>query len=136
MISLIFYASLLINAGLFVKLFSDTLSSLLGLEAMYTLSITTAVFILMTNLCTSATLPVTRVMSILGTLSTVVLVLALIAAEILALQELKIASHRQKQSSFSRIMPHSKSGVWSYTSAERVYITDLIACLKTLGIFG
>jgi len=134
-ISLVFYASLLINAGVFTKLLSDTLSSLTGLATSTTLLITAVVFAAVANTCTSSSSPLTM-MSLLGTVSTVVLLVALVIAEVLALLRYEATQH-SAESVYMRVNAvQALHGVWSYTVAERVYITDLIACLKTLGIFG
>ncbi len=118
---------MLINAGVFGKLLSDTLSSLSGYSAAPTMATTVLVFMLVTNLSTTSNAPLTRVMSIMGTLSTVVLILALIVAEVLALKR-----YEASLDSVESLYMH----IWSYTATERVYITDLKACLQTLGIFG
>ena len=126
-ISLIFYASMLINAGVFSKLLSDTLSSLTGCSAAPMMATTVITFMLVTNLSTTSTAPLTRIMSVLGTLFTVVLILALIVAEVLALMRYE-ASVDSVESVYMLAR--------TYTATERVYITDLKACLQTLGIFG
>ena len=118
---------MLINAGGFSKLLGDTLSSLTGYGAAPMMAVTVLIFMLVTNLSTTSTAPLTRIMSVLGTLSSVVLILALIVAEALALMR-----YEASLDSVESVYMHA----WTYTATERVYITDLKACLQTLGIFG
>ena len=114
---------MLINAGVFSKLLSDTLSSLMEYDAAPVMATTVLIFMLVTNLSTTSTAPLTRIMSVLGTLSTVVL----IVAEVLALMR-----YEASLDSVESVYMHA----WTYTATERVYITNLKACLQTLGIFG
>lgn len=122
-ISFLFYVALLLNAGIYVKVLVTALSSLVSLSSSAALMIVSCLFVLIANTITSSTPLTLHVLGILGTLSTVLLLAALIGSECFALSSSPQAGQPP--------LPDEAS-----ESEIRVFWTDAVACFKTIGIFG
>jgi hypothetical protein len=104
------------------------------------------VYIAVANTCTSNVYPVMRSVSLVGTISTVCLLVALAYAELSALLEGNDASAAGGATEEAISGVHDPGEVLArlrvesvqanYLLDQRVYWTDIVACLKTLGIFG
>ncbi len=141
-VSLVFYATLLLNTALYLKLLTDTTALAMHLTQGAALVLVTLVYIAAANICTSNTLPVMRSVSLVGTISTVCLLAALFYAELSALrtghQDIAADSTGAGRQGPGEVLarPRQQSVQEDYLVDQRVYWTGLVACLKTLGIFG
>ena len=126
---MIFYTALLLNTALFLKLLAATLSTLTAWSHGLCLGIATAVFVFIANTCAWKVFsPAMRAIGLVGTVSTIALLGVLVFAEALALRD-------RVQSGQAITDPGELVAVEQYI-VDRVYWTDAIAVLKTLGIFG
>ena len=163
--SFIFYSGLFVNCALLVVLLANALSAMTaGILSHYpALLVATLLFIVAANICTSNAAPFIRWVSMVGTISTVLLLAVLVAAEVQALLRFEsllpdesksdippyyidvevddgeavqydAAWAEQAQQLIRRVL-RSASGEFLFRN-DRVYYTEFLACLKSLGIFG
>jgi hypothetical protein len=117
MISIVFYSSLLLNTSLFVLLLSNALSLLMDIHTRYAMGLATASFVLIAHCLSSAGSQTTRLLSMIGTISTILLLFALISAEVLELVSYEEATHSDKGKS------------------DRKYFTNYWDWIRSAGIF-
>lgn len=131
-IAAVFYTALLWNAALFIKVLSTTVEALIPLPAQTVVVIVAALAVLVGHTATGNATDMLRWVGLVGTCSIVVLVVALVAAECIALRKI----HYSGQETDREYTDGGTEGSTGFFAEDRVFWTDAVACLKTLGIYG
>lgn len=138
LVSLIFYSSLLLNSALLLLLLANVLASCTGWSEQVALIVSTVQYMVVANVCNSTSDTALRWSSVVGTFAVILLMALLLIAEILALWRVYGGLQQTQVHTASGIPGNTADGhsVLYSDDMQRVYWTDFMACLNTLGIFG
>ena len=134
--SFIFYSVLFANTTLFVRLFTDVTGTLFQCSHVVALLAAGTFYLIASHTCTRKAPIIMRLMSILGTISTILLLIQLITALLLIVFN---SHHLSSQLSTAQSKMGDTDGAMSTfkLSAEyTVYWTDAKSCIQALGIYG